>query len=352
MRIHSMVLLSILAFASMRVLPVYAQPSGKQDNPKKELKGLSADELFERAQTASKAGDSQGAYDAYLAAWRIEKSYDIAGNLGSVEMKLGKIPDAAAHFTYALQNFPPSGPPAQRTKLADRLADARSKVAILRVVADHPNATITLDGAPLGEALIESEVFVSPGSHTIEAKLSGYRNARQEITVLQGSSQAVALTLVALPLPRLEDPFAISDHAAATPTAVTPPTNSANHQVLATGSLVASGVVAVTGVVLLAVSASLNSNAAEVQAQAGRSGCFRPSAMNVDACDYLKSTISDRNTTANLGIAALAVGIAGASASLTYILWPRGSAAATPAQVTALPAWSLTSGGLSVAGLW
>ena len=65
-------------------------------------------QLFDQAQAAFAKGDKQGAYEAYKAAWALQKSYDIAGNLGNVELKLGMHRDAAEHLAFALDDFPPT----------------------------------------------------------------------------------------------------------------------------------------------------------------------------------------------------------------------------------------------------
>src|SRR5271168_2244413 len=90
-------------------------------------------QLFDQAQDAFAKGDKQGAYNAYRAAWALQKSYDIAGNLGNVELKLGKYRDAAEHLAFSLENFPPTGEEAQQKAMEKRLAEVLKEVGRLHV---------------------------------------------------------------------------------------------------------------------------------------------------------------------------------------------------------------------------
>ena len=67
-----------------------------------------ADELFEQAVTAYDAGRLADAEAKLAEAWGLKRTHDIAGNLGVVELKLGKYPEAATHLAWALQHFPPT----------------------------------------------------------------------------------------------------------------------------------------------------------------------------------------------------------------------------------------------------
>src|SRR5688572_21374281 len=69
----------------------------------------SAIALYEEGVKLAEKKDYQGAEAKFVAAWTIQKSYDVAANLGEVEMQLGKPADAAGYFTYALAHFPLGG---------------------------------------------------------------------------------------------------------------------------------------------------------------------------------------------------------------------------------------------------
>lgn len=60
-----------------------------------------------------------------------------------------------------------------------------------------PGAVVLLDGLEKALAPIEHEMFVEPGTRTIEAKRVGYADAKQVVEAAKGSAQVVTLTLVA-----------------------------------------------------------------------------------------------------------------------------------------------------------
>src|SRR5271156_5274778 len=90
-------------------------------------------QLFDQAEDAFAKGDKQGAYNAYRAAWALQKSYDIAGNLGNVELKLGKYRDAAERLAFSLENFPPTGEEATQKATERKLAEAVKEIGRLHL---------------------------------------------------------------------------------------------------------------------------------------------------------------------------------------------------------------------------
>ena len=153
------------------------------------------DELYRRGNTAYAQKDWPEAYRLYLAAWNLKKSFDIAGNLGDVELFLGKPRDAAEHLAYSLRIFPPNGKPEARQRTRTRLAEARTQVLAMTIHSAPAGAEILVDGRAIGKTPLDGEVFVSPGSHTVEAKLEGYVTAKQTVQGTKGASQEVRLTL-------------------------------------------------------------------------------------------------------------------------------------------------------------
>src|SRR5262245_20529051 len=105
-----------------------------------------ADELFQQAADAFDAGRYPEAQAKLEAAWAIKKTYDIAGNLGVVEVKLGKYTAAAEHLSWALLHFPPTETNKARRGYEQELAKARAEVAALRIRVSTDGAEITVNG--------------------------------------------------------------------------------------------------------------------------------------------------------------------------------------------------------------
>ncbi|MCK6591615.1 MAG: hypothetical protein L6Q76_29015, partial [Polyangiaceae bacterium] len=80
--------------------------------------------LFRRGIEAHKQGNLVEAEGYYRTAFDLKKSYDIAGNLGDVELKLGKPRDAAEHLSFTIRNFPLTGKPELRERMQKALDEA------------------------------------------------------------------------------------------------------------------------------------------------------------------------------------------------------------------------------------
>src|SRR5262249_19005102 len=123
-----------------------------------------ARELHTKGDMLYEQGDYQGAHAAYLAAWSLKKHYQIAGNLGDCEVRLGRYRDAAEHLSYFLREYP-ANKPAERREDGRRLfEEARSKIGTIHVAVDPPGAKILVDGELVGESPLQEPLYVEPGS--------------------------------------------------------------------------------------------------------------------------------------------------------------------------------------------
>ena len=154
-----------------------------------------ADELYRQGNEAYKQNRLKDAYGFYKEAWKLKKSYDIAGNLGAVEAAINLPRDAAEHLLHSLRQFPANGKPEARDKTRQRFEEALKQIGTLTIKVNVDAADILIDGKSIGKAPLDQEVFVDPGKRRIEAKLEGYEPVRQELQVAKGSTHQVALKL-------------------------------------------------------------------------------------------------------------------------------------------------------------
>src|SRR5262249_47545609 len=141
------------------------------------------------------------ARDLYDKAWRLKKTHDIAANLAYVELKLGRFRDAAEHLAFAVKSWPPTGKADKRAYAVADLQNAKREVGTLTIHVTVPRTDVLVDGKLVGQAPIDDDVFVEPGSHTVEAKHAGYSDAKQIVQAAKGSAQTVTLTMVETPAP-------------------------------------------------------------------------------------------------------------------------------------------------------
>lgn len=162
-----------------------------------------AEALFRRGKTLYTEGKSLEAFEVYRAAWDLRKTYEIAGNLGNVALELGKAREAAEYLAYSISMFPANGSPEKLAMLGAALAEARSRVATVRVEVRPSKETNNQGGGAtalgdeqLAERLpVGREIFLDPGHYTIKATLPGYGGGERAIQVKEGAVETVVLTL-------------------------------------------------------------------------------------------------------------------------------------------------------------
>lgn len=235
---------------------------------------------------------------AYLAAWKVKKGYDLAANLGDVELLNGKARIAAEHLSYALREFPAGGKPALRQQLTKRLAEARQIVLAVHVEVNKPGAEVFVDGRSVGRAPLADDVFADPMGCTVEAKLDGFVDVREVVAPAKSGTANVKLTLVLKPERRSIAP-----------------------------GLVLGGVAVIglaSGIGLLAAGGSKRSSAETLfnTILGDKKSCIA-TAPNFDTrCTQLSEMSSSSDTLHNVGVGVLIGGGAAALATGAYLLWP------------------------------
>lgn len=130
----------------------------------------------------------------YQAAWDLQRSFDVAGNLGNVELEVNQPREAAEHLTYALEAFPLGEKAEKRRFLLERLAEAKAQVGTLRISVNVDDAEVFVDGKFVGHSPLKKLVFVDPGKREIEARHAGARTSTS-LFVAKGSDQRITLSL-------------------------------------------------------------------------------------------------------------------------------------------------------------
>lgn len=92
-----------------------------------------ATELYKKGNEFYDKGKFADAEMMYRAAFELRQTFEIAGNLGDVEMIQGKPREAAEHLSMALREFPPSGKPAQKEALKKRHREATALIGTVKL---------------------------------------------------------------------------------------------------------------------------------------------------------------------------------------------------------------------------
>jgi PEGA domain len=287
--------------------PVEAEAAGEQ-----------AGKLFRQGNAAFEQKKWAEAEAAYLQAWNLARTFDVAANLGEVNLQLGRPREAARYLAFSVRSAPPSAKAPQRERTKHFLEEARKQVGAILVLVNLPDAHVAIDGHPVESGDLPFELFVDPAAHTIVAQRDGYVDARATIQVSAGSTQEVPLVLR-----RSVVPGAVLGGVA--------------------------GAALVTSAVLLGVGASKRSSAQSLNASivSERHTCVA-GASNLDArCPQLNDTALSAGTFHDTGVGVLAGAGAVAVGTAAYFLWR----ASTPSRaVRVAPTVSPTSAGVLFVG--
>jgi hypothetical protein len=322
-----------LLFASLRVAPSFAQsiPPGADEGA----------EAMRRSEKALEQGRMDEAYEILSAAWKRKKTYDIAANLGSLELRMSKARDAAEHLTFSLHEYPPSADARIREKLQGRLGLAKREIGVLRIDVSVERADVTIDGQSVGQSPISGERFVEPGARVVEARLTGYQAARQTTDVAKGSETHILLTLA----PELTG-------SPSPPSTIDLSTSRRSTAPLVIGGIV-TGIGVLAGTTFLALAESRASTAddrqKDIQARGGSAAsCYAPAADLANSCNGLSTANREKDSFRKWEIASFAMaGVAAGAAVTTYFLL---SPIKSSAHLTTTPYVARDSGGIWLSG--
>jgi hypothetical protein len=270
-----------------------------------------ADEYFRQGKAFVKEDRWEDARRAYLAGWQIKRGYDIAGNLGSVELELGLARDAAEHLAYCIKSFPATGTATQLGYIKGRFEEARQKVGALSIQVNVDGAEVFVDGRSIGRSPFTDDVYVEPGARTLEVKLGGFAPSKRGVTAAKGSWQSVLLVL------RADANAGTAGSSHGVPGRV---------EERSRAPFYVGGVVALAGlgagVVGMLLSQSSASRAevqfTDLKAHAGLTACNNGA--NPVECNALDQSYRDTGTFRAVSIAGFATGGAALGAILTYAL--------------------------------
>jgi hypothetical protein len=308
--------------------------------------GKEAEEHYLRGKSLLKGGDVKGAYLEYRASWDLKQSYDIAANLGNLELEQGMPRDAAEHLAFALRTVAVNVPEDRVAAIRGLLDRARKLVGTASVKVNIAGAEILVDGIAVGRSPLAGEIFVDPGKRTIEARLSPYTPAKAVVDVARASTVPVELVLV------LAAPTASASASAAPLSSAAPiPTTTPRSMVpVGVGVAVAAAGLGV-GIVGLVLSGSKSSEVDRLQGELvplDKRGDHSVCATGAPPaqCADLDSAFVAKGSFRNLAIAGFATAGVATLATMAWILIPGAKpVAASPASEKPSPVRASFSAG-------
>lgn len=255
---------------------------------------------------AEKYVEAEAAYEAALA---MKKVHDIAANLGYAELHLKKFTEAAAHLSWAVRNWPPTGKADKRELAVQVLETAKKEVMALRLIVARSGAEILVDGKPVATTPLDDDVFVEPGPRVVEAKLEGFEGTPVTVDAKAGGSQEVKLALVPVK-PKLP-PVPVVDEGAVK-----------RRRII----LIAGGAAAAVGLGLgIGFTAAANGMSSDADAELAalrQIGRLCPHESITAQCSHLRGTLREQDTFQDAAAWSYVLGGVAALGTLGYALWP------------------------------
>jgi hypothetical protein len=322
--------------------PPLSAPTG--DAPSAKSVDQQVIELFDKGAAFFQKSQWPEAEAAFQSAWDLKKSYDIAGNLGEVELKLGQTVEAATHLSYSLRHFPATGKEAARQKLQQLFDEARKETVTFQVRVNIDGAQVFVGGRLAGTSPLSEPVFTEAGLVTLEARLAGHEPAVRTIQSAKGWSDDVELLLK----PKPEKPPVISPPPDETPKDAGLLEGKSVGLIL-TGAGLTTGLL-ITGFILTAAANGKSADAAAQLAVLETKGrpCSDPAI--APACTQQRDALRSQSSLANGALVVFLASGAAAAATTAYLFWPSSPSAAGAASIRPLVAASPGGGGLGLAG--
>ncbi|WP_438033124.1 PEGA domain-containing protein [Sorangium sp. So ce204] len=151
-----------------------------------------ATQLYREGNEAFKQKRWADAELLYLKAWALVRTFDVAANLGEVQIQLNKARSAATFLAFALRTAPPSTKPEQIARIRHFLDEAKAQVGTLRVrVKNAADAEVLVDGERVPEDAAKHEVYVEPGERTLVIRRAGYEDETLKVVAAPGITETV-----------------------------------------------------------------------------------------------------------------------------------------------------------------
>jgi hypothetical protein len=131
---------------------------------------------------------------AFLQAYALKKHPAVLLNLAQSELRSGHEADAAKHFAQYLREHK-EATDAERQGAETGLTAAKALVGEVALDVDTNGAEVYVDGDLEGQTPLPGAIYLSPGSHDIQARKEGKKTSA-EVAATAGQSTSLSLKLV------------------------------------------------------------------------------------------------------------------------------------------------------------
>jgi tetratricopeptide (TPR) repeat protein len=292
--------------------------------------------LYDEAIQYGKRGEYRKAKASLSAAWALLKSWEIAVNLGSAEMRLGQYRDAAEHLAWGIRDGAVKegehyGP---LIKAKSLLTEAAGHVGQLKLVADEPGASIFVDDDVVGKSPLVDPLYLDPGTHVVMARPANPERASLKLEVRIQAGDALERYL------RFSGPHASveksRESADVAPLPSSSPRDGGPFESRTVVPMTLGGLTAISGGIALAFTIKGSAANASATDWAQRTGgnCDSPT----PACDGLADARDRRNDANRIAnVAWVGAGMFGVATLATVLFWPKAASPLTTAKLRFAP---------------
>ena len=320
-----------------------------------------ANSQYRKASVAVEKKDWPEVQRLLLPLWEKKHTWDVAVGLGKAEWYLGNKAAGTRYMAFAVANVPPKEKTQAVEGLRTALDTMKAGVGTVQISVNKDSAEVLADSQVIGNAPIEGEVFLDPGTHVLEARLAG-ASAKQSLEVAPGKSYTVALVVEeAQATPRAAAPQDLHDNKRVELPAQSNPATDAPKNDVSESAIQPRTIVLIAGAGVTAIAAGLgigfalkasshNQHAKNVGASLGSKDCSSPTAAASAQCADLTDSLSSRDSASRVEAVSFGVAIAAAvTTTIVVLAWPeRKKPSAGRLQV--LPSAESHAGGLVLTG--
>jgi hypothetical protein len=187
---------SIVFVAMLVAAPVYAQTPAEIPDADRATARL----LAQEGQTALRAGDFDAAADRFARADALVHAPTLLLGLARADAGRGRLVASQESYARILrEGVPPGSPPVWSKALAEAQAELaalspRVPALVVRVVG-APSARVTIDGKAVPAAAVGANRPADPGPHVVRAEADGYAPVESTVMLAEGRVESVTLKL-------------------------------------------------------------------------------------------------------------------------------------------------------------
>lgn len=153
-----------------------------------------AEAHVQRGVELRRAGDDEGALAEFRAAYELDQTGRVLGQMGFAEQALGMWVEAATHLGAALATSH-EWVESHRAPMVEAFELVVTRVGRLEVRGGEPGAEVLVDGEVRGTLPLSGPLFLEPGTVVLRVRAEGFEALERSVTLTAGQLARESITL-------------------------------------------------------------------------------------------------------------------------------------------------------------